>query len=406
MDLIALAVPFFLVAIACELLWGCLRATNTYRLNDSFSSLMLGILSQARKFVVLGVGGYVYAFIAAKTAFPQWSVDSAMTWVVAFVLYDFCYYWSHRCGHERQLLWAAHVVHHQSEEYNLSTALRQTSSGFLLSWIFYVPLFVLGIPAEVVVTVGAINLIYQFWVHTRHIPELGWFEWVFVTPSNHRVHHAQNSLYMDRNYGGVFIVWDRLFGTYQRELPDEPCIYGIRGAIKSWNPWTALTHIYVDMINDIRHTSSWLNRWRVLCARTGWQPADVAERWPRNKTDLSQFERYNPPSSGWLKWYGAVQIMGATALLTFGQVNPLSLFGYWLIWGLLVWTGVATAWWLEGRGTAFCLAVDAPRMAALLVVCTVGGLSNGWWMVGWAWFLTSAGLIALEMARVRAELHV
>jgi len=298
MDLIALAVPFFLAAIAFELIWGLLRGTNTYRLNDSFSSLMLGILSQARKFVVLGVGGTVYEFAANKTGLTQWTADSTITWVVAFVAYDLCYYWQHRLGHERQLLWAAHVAHHQSEEYNLSTALRQTSSGFLLGWVFYVPLFLLGIPAEVVVTVGALNLIYQFWVHTRHVPELGWFEWVFVTPSNHRVHHAQNSCYMDRNYGGVFIVWDRLFGTYQRELPEEPCIYGIRGAINSWNPLVALTHVYADMINDICHTGTWRDRVRVVFARTGWQPADVARVWPRKKNDLAVFEPpYDPPVS-------------------------------------------------------------------------------------------------------------
>ncbi len=296
-----------------------------------------------------------------------------MTWLAAFVAYDLCYYWQHRFGHERQFLWAAHVAHHQSEEYNLSTALRQTSSGFLLGWVFYVPLFLLGVPAKMVVTVGAINLIYQFWVHTRHIPELGWYEWVFVSPSNHRVHHAQNSCYMDRNYGGVFIVWDRLFGTYQRELPEESCVYGIRGPIHSWNPWTALTHVYVDMIMDIKRTRSWRNRLKVLVARTGWQPSDVAQKWPRAKNDLSCFERYDPPSSQWLRWYGAIQIVGATATLFFAQITSLPEQGYWWVWGLLMWTGVATAFWLEGRPRAFCFAVDVPRLMALVLVCVGGG---------------------------------
>jgi len=401
MDLIALAVPFFLAAIAFELIWGLLRGTNTYRLNDSFSSLMLGILSQARKFVVLGVGGTVYEFAANKTGLTQWTADSTITWVVAFVAYDLCYYWQHRLGHERQLLWAAHVAHHQSEEYNLSTALRQTSSGFLLGWVFYVPLFLLGIPAEVVVTVGALNLIYQFWVHTRHVPELGWFEWVFVTPSNHRVHHAQNSCYMDRNYGGVFIVWDRLFGTYQRELPEEPCVYGIRGAINSFNPWVALTHIYAEMFSDIRHTGTWRDRLRVVFARTGWQPADVARVWPRKKNDLAVFEPpYDPPVSQSRKWYGAVQIDGATLLLTFGQVNPLSTQGFWLVWLLLLWTGVATAFWLEGRVSAFCLVVDLPRIAVLGLVVLSVGLSTTWWLLGTVWCVMSVALILAEMSRL------
>lgn len=395
MDLIALAVPFFLAAIILELVWGYLCGFNTYRLNDSFSSLMLGILSQARKFVVLGLGGYVYEFAANKTALPQWSVDSAMTWLVAFVAYDLCYYWQHRLGHERQLLWAAHVAHHQSEEYNLSTALRQTSSGFLLGWVFYVPLFLLGVPAEMVVTVGALNLIYQFWVHTRHIPELGWFEWIFVSPSNHRVHHAQNSCYMDRNYGGVFIIWDRLFGTYQRELPEEPCRYGIRGAIHSWNPWTALTHIYADMINDIRRTNSWRDRLKVLVARTGWQPADVAEKWPRQKNNLSHFEYYDPPVNSWLKWYGALQIVGATVVLLLAQSASLSALQYGLVWALLLWSGVATAWWLEDQAPKLCWLIDIPRLLLLPLVAllTEGGWVWGITLTGWA--VLSASLLAL-----------
>ena len=139
MDLIRVAVPFFLLAIAAELLWGWWVGRNTYRLNDSFSSLMLGILSQAQKFLRLGVGGVVYAWIGSSVGLDYWRVDAWTTWFVAFVLYDLCYYWLHRISHERQLLWAAHVAHHQSEEYNLSTALRQTSTGFLFGWIFYIP---------------------------------------------------------------------------------------------------------------------------------------------------------------------------------------------------------------------------------------------------------------------------
>ena len=143
-------------------------------------------------------------------------------------------------------------------------------------------------------SVGAVNLIYQFWVHTRHVPELGWLEYVFITPSNHRVHHAQNDCYVDKNYGGVFIVWDRLFGTYQPELADTPCIYGIRGPLLSWSPLRALTHIYVDMLNDIRQAASWGERCQVLIAKTGWQPGSIPEAARRQKNDLSQFHVYDP----------------------------------------------------------------------------------------------------------------
>lgn len=366
MDLIAYAVPFFLLAIAGELAWGIHQGNNTYRMNDTFSSLMLGILSQARKFVLLGMGGAVYGLITDVTDSILWPTDHWLTWVIAFVLYDFFYYWLHRLGHERQILWAAHVAHHQSEDYNLGTALRQTSTGFLLSWVFYIPMYLVGIPAEVVITVGALNLIYQFWVHTQHVPELGWFEYVFVSPSNHRVHHAQNDQYMDKNYGGVFILWDRLFGTYQRELSNEPCVYGIRGAIKSWNPLIALTHIYQDMFLDMWRTGTWANRWRVLVARTGWQPADVVAQWPRAKADLSTFQRYDPPVSNAVKIYAGSQIVLATGLLAFGQFQSLTQSQYWVWWLLLVWTGVATAWWLEGRARWLCAAADGLRWLVLV----------------------------------------
>jgi len=401
MNLIAYAVPFFLLAIALELLWGILRQRNTYRLNDAFSSLMLGILSQARKFVALGIGGVIYDAIIKGTGQHQWDGDAWYTWVLAFFLYDLCYYWLHRFGHERQILWAAHVAHHQSEDYNFSTALRQTSTGFLLGWIFYLPMYLVGIPVEVVVTVGALNLIYQFWVHTQHVPELGWFELVFVSPSNHRVHHAQNDQYMDRNYGGVFILWDRLFGTYQRELPEEPCIYGIRGPIKSWNPVIALTHIYADMLRDMRATTSWINRWNVLWARTGWQPDDVAAIAPRTKSDLTAFERFDPQVSSLTKIYGGVQIAGATAMLTYGQLTKLTPTAYWIWLALLVWTGVATAWWLEGRTLTRSLTTDLPRLVLLAMFTITTVTAPVWLTLSWMWIGASVLLLGFNVAQSR-----
>jgi len=402
MDLIRLAVPFFLLAIGIELLWGWWKGRNTYRLNDSFSSLMLGILSQAQKFLRLGVGGLVYGWIGEYIGQDFWREDLLLTWIVAFVLYDLCYYWLHRLSHERQILWAAHVAHHQSEEYNLSTALRQTSTGFLLGWIFYVPMFLVGIPPEVMVTVGALNLIYQFWVHTRHIPELGWLEFVFVTPSNHRVHHAQNDQYVDRNYGGVFILWDRLFGTYQRELPDEPCIYGIRGPLKSWNPWHALTHIYRDMLNDMRRAATWIERWQVVVARTGWQPASIPAADRRQKNDLRQFRAYDPMvSAGW-RFYGALQIVGATLMLLWGQLESPDTVEAWSIFILLLWTGAATAFWLEGKVGSSIMLFDALRLFALAGFTVVSVADPLWLTLLTLWWVSSAFALAVMLISQRA----
>ena len=380
MDLVVYAVPFFVLAIVVELVYGLRKGRNTFRLNDSVSSLFLGVLSQARRFVTLGVGGYVYYLVTKYFSLPLLDASHWFTWVLAFVLYDFCYYWLHRMGHERTILWAAHVAHHQSEDYNLTTALRQTSTGFLLGWIFYIPMFLLGVPAEVVVTVGSLNLIYQFWVHTEHIAKLGWYEWLFVTPSNHRVHHAQNDIYLDRNYGGVFIIWDRLFGTFQEELDEEPVVFGIRGPLHSWNPVRALTHIYVDMARDSWRTARWGDKLRVWVARTGWRPEDVAKRSPREKNDLSHFHKYDPRVSTRVSLYAFFQLVAAVLLLNFMEGATL---GYWsgvALWALLLATTVVTALWLEGRDVGHMLQLERLRLACfgvLLGAAWQGGAGAG-----------------------------
>lgn len=375
MGIIELAVPFFILSMVVELAYGVAKGRNTYRLNDSVSSLFLGVLSQARRFVTLGVGGYVYHLITEYFSLPLMDPAHWFTWVLAMVLYDFCYYWLHRMGHERTILWAAHVAHHQSEDYNLSTALRQTSTGFLLGWIFYIPMFLVGIPAEVVVTAGALNLLYQYWVHTQHIPKLGWYEWIFVTPSNHRVHHAQNDRYMDRNYGGLFILWDRLFGTFQEELDEEPVVFGIRGAINSFNPAKALTHIYTDMAQDSLRTARWQDKLKVWVSRTGWRPADVAQKYPRDKTDLSHFERFDPAVPAIVSWYGFFQLLAVVGLLSAMQWSELSYWPGVSLWVLLLFTTVTTALWLEARGKEAVMKWEVMRLAYTACLVGVGFLA-------------------------------
>ncbi len=235
MNYVTYAVPFFVVAVLFEFLYGRFKHHNTYQLADTINSLQLGTLSRLRGVVQLGLVAITFdAWVADWTLFNL-DANSPAVWLFAFIAYDLCYYFSHRYGHEWRLLWASHVVHHSSEEFNFSTALRQTSTGWLNS-IFYLPLYFIGVPVELMISVGSLNLIYQFWVHTEHVRRVGWLEWILVTPSNHRVHHAKNPSYIDRNYGGVFIVWDRLFGTFQDEREDEPCVYGITNQLNSWNP--------------------------------------------------------------------------------------------------------------------------------------------------------------------------
>lgn len=345
------AVPVFLLLISVELLADRWRGLRTYRLADSLNSLSAGVLSTTSGLFTAAVGLFTYTCAWQQLALFELSADSLWVWLLAFVFYDFCYYWLHRMGHERSILWAAHSVHHQSEEYNLSTALRQTSTGFIFGWIFYLPMAIAGVPPLVFLTVGALNLLYQFWVHTRHIPKLGWFEWFFVSPSNHRVHHAQNPVYMDRNYGGVFILWDRLFGTFQEELDEEPVVFGVTTPLRSWNPLWANLQVYAALWQDARHAESWWDKLRIWFMRTGWRPADVAAKYPQSKPDLSQFRRFEVPLAWPRQIYALLQfvfyVLGGTGLLAVGNSLPapaLLLGCGWVAGGLYV-----IGMWLENR---------------------------------------------------------
>ena len=305
MNIILYAVPLFFLLIFIEILLEKSKGTHYYRTNDSINSLTAGVLSR-----MTGIVKQLFPFTIYVAVFEQLALfqitSSWWMWVTAFVFYDFCYYWKHRFSHEMNILWAAHVVHHSSEEYNLTTALRQSSSS-LFSWIFYLPMAVLGFDPITLITVGSLNLIYQFWVHTRHIPKLGWYEWVFVTPSNHRVHHAQNQVYIDCNYGGVFILWDRVFGSFQEELETEKPIYGIRKALKSWNPLWANVHVYVQLFKDCWHAQRWQDKLLIWFKRTGWRPADVEQNYPLGKVDLTQFRKFDIPLSLTNKFYSLLQ---------------------------------------------------------------------------------------------------
>ncbi|WP_095185183.1 sterol desaturase family protein [Pseudomonas sp. Irchel 3H9] len=326
MDFVPYAVPFFIALIVVELLADRWRGQRNYRVADAINSLSTGVLSTTTGLLTKGVGLLTYAFALKHLALIELPAQSVWTWVFAFVLYDFCYYWLHRMGHERNILWAAHSVHHQSEDYNLSTALRQTSTGFLLSWIFYLPLAVLGVPLVVFISVASLNLLYQFWVHTRHVSKLGWFEWFFVTPSNHRAHHAQNALYMDRNYGGVFILWDRLFGTFQEEDDNEPVVFGVTTPLASWNPLWANLQFYAQLWSDARRTESKWDKLRIWFMRTGWRPADVKAKYPLAKPDLSQFRKFDVPLDARQQVYIALQFAAyvgfGSYLMNFGEGLP------------------------------------------------------------------------------------
>ncbi len=272
--LLALA-PVFLAFIGWEFLYLRRRAgsdTARYSLADTLSNATLAFLHQVGELAAAALILSVYQF------FFDWRVfDLPYAWwslALAFVLQDFLYYWFHRCSHQVRWMWAAHVVHHSSERLNLSTAFRQSLMYPLAGmWVFWIPLAMVGFTPETIITVVLLNLAYQFFVHTQAVSRLGWLEWVLNTPSHHRVHHASNPRYIDRNYAGILIVWDRLFGTFTPEQPEDPCVYGITKPIRTHNPITLTFHEWRDMLADASAPGKhWRDRLNHLIRPPGWQP--------------------------------------------------------------------------------------------------------------------------------------
>jgi len=415
MDLIAIAVPFFLLALILELAIDWRRKTGLYRGNDAINSLSAGILSTTfgyfTRFLPLLVWGYVlrnFALVDMPLGWFDLSPRGIALWVIAALAWDFCYYWFHRMSHEISILWAAHAVHHQSEDYNLSTALRQTSTGFLFNWIFYVPLFLIGFPLEVLLTVNAVNLIYQFWVHTQVVRRMGPLDRILVTPSNHRVHHAQNERYIDKNYGGMLILWDRLFGTFEDEAPDEPVIFGVRKPLANWNPFWANLQVYDYLLFDARETRHWRDKIGVWLRRTGWRPADVEARFPRRNIDRDHFRKFDPVVPRAQRHYVMAQFLVgiglalAISMLYAEAGSSAVLLPCLVLWAQLYAVGLLN----EGRKNAVVvewirLLLVVPLAAVLMAVVGEAGPLPAWvwWLLGGYTMLSGLWLLRLQAGR-------
>ncbi|MDX2061987.1 MAG: sterol desaturase family protein [Bacteroidia bacterium] len=339
-NLIKLSIPIFLGLVGVELIALWVLRRPYIRLNDSIADLACGILSQLADIFTKGVQIFFFYLVwqhlrLQHLGLPELPLDhathgwvwAAVTWSVGFVLIDLAYYWYHRTAHEVNFFWAvSHIVHHQSEEYNLTVALRQSAFGGFVSWLFYLPIALLGFPWEVFATCYALNLIYQFWIHTRLIGRMPrWFEAVMNTPSHHRVHHGRNPKYIDKNYAGVFIVWDRLFGTYQPE-EDEPA-YGLTKPLRSWNPLWANLHAIWDLFTDAWRTRRWADKLRVFYMPPGYKPPDLGGPGPHGGVlappyvDRSTQTLFNPPVVLGVRAYVLLQFAAIVAV-------ALPLFGY------------------------------------------------------------------------------
>jgi alkylglycerol monooxygenase len=315
---IHLAIPVFFALIGIELLAARFLERDVYRLNDSINDLSCGILDQVLDVFVktFFFAGYLYIYGHHRL----WSVpgNAVWAWVACFLGVDCLYYFFHRWSHEANVGWAAHIVHHQSEEYNLTVALRQGALQGAFSWVFYLPLALLGFPPLMFLTLVSANTLYQFWIHTRLVGKLGPLEWVLNTPSHHRVHHGRNPKYIDKNHAGSLIVWDRMFGTFAAE-EDEP-VYGITTPLKSWNPVWAQVHYWVELGRKARRTGRWRDRFLLFWKPPGWHPADLGGFAAAPEVDRATCLKYDPPASRGLRRYvfaHFVLVNAATTALLF-----------------------------------------------------------------------------------------
>ncbi|MFK7946163.1 MAG: sterol desaturase family protein [Saprospiraceae bacterium] len=275
-----IAILFFVVLIIIEYGFSILLKKRVYEPMDTISGLSSGLTNNIKSIFKLTVVVVSYTWMIENWSLFQLS-ETALTYFLAFILIDFASYWSHRWNHEFNLLWNRHIIHHSSEEFNLSAALRQPISGvFAIYFFLYIPMALIGIPSKVIAIIAPLHLFAQFWYHTRLINKMGFLEHIIVTPSHHRVHHAINPEYLDKNYAAIFIFWDKWFGTFQEELADKPPVYGVTKAVETWNPVIInVLHLW-QLIKDAWRTKSWKDKFRIWLMPTGWRPADVNEKYP------------------------------------------------------------------------------------------------------------------------------
>jgi len=340
------ATPFFLGLVLFEIVYGHFVKNQKHTIMDTVSSLSSGLTNVVKDSLGLVVILVSYPFLLEHLALTEIKA-TWLVWGVAFVVLDFAGYWNHRLSHHINFFWNQHVIHHSSEEFNLACALRQPISNLLGYFeLLLIPAALLGVPHKVIAILAPIHLFAQFWYHTQYIGKMGWLEYVIVTPSQHRVHHAINPEYIDKNLGQIFCIWDRMFGTFQEELDEVPPQYGVLKPAQTWNPIIInFQHIW-RLIQDAWRTKSYWDKLRIWFMPTGWRPSDVKEKYPvRIIEDVYNFKKYKPESSKMLKGYSIFQLVVTTSMMLFMFYNyaeigarGLLLFGASVFFGVYGYT--------------------------------------------------------------------
>jgi sterol desaturase/sphingolipid hydroxylase (fatty acid hydroxylase superfamily) len=382
--------------IGIELLVEQFTHQHLYRLPDAIANISCGITSQLSGLFLKIFGIGIYQFLFENFAFVTLDHTTWWYWPGLILLVDFAYYWAHRMSHEINLFWGGHVVHHQSEEYNLSVALRQSSLQIVWTFAFNLPIALLGFRTLDFVLIAAINTLYQFWIHTETIKKLpAWIEQVFNTPSHHRVHHGRNPKYIDKNHAGSLIIWDRLFGTFQAE--EEKPTYGITKPINSWNAvWANMSH-YSEMARDMKRMPLLADKVRFLFKKPGWLPSYLGGYRPAPEVDPATFKKYDTPSPLSLNLYVLFQYilcLAGTALFLF-NAGEFSLaekaFFTFLISFVVVNSGVLFEHRRWVKWAEWIRIISYPLLLSVLTAyfhwsVSLHGLSLVYFVISTAWF--------------------
>jgi sterol desaturase/sphingolipid hydroxylase (fatty acid hydroxylase superfamily) len=361
---VAFAIPFFFLAIALEVLLSGRKRAERYRFGDSIASLSCGVGQQilAPFFKTATLALYVLLYDRARVY--TFAPSSVLAWVVLLFGVDCGYYWFHRASHRINVIWAGHIVHHQSEEYNLSVALRQSWFVKLAESFFYLPLALAGFSPEMFLAMSTLNTLYQFWIHTRAVGKLGPLEWIFNTPSHHRVHHGINPKYIDKNYAGIFIIWDRLFGTFQEE--EEEPVYGIVKPLASYNPVWANVHYFVEIARLSKRCPRLFDRVRAWWMPPDWRPRELGGNVVIPDASRATQSKYDPRASRGVEIYVAINfLVVAAATATFLWFQAEMPFA-WIAAIAAVFVATLVSWGALLERKRWALPLEAVRVAAAI----------------------------------------
>ncbi|PCJ92694.1 MAG: sterol desaturase [Flavobacteriaceae bacterium] len=392
--------PFFLLLLLGEIAYGYFVKNQTHNVMDTVSGVSSGLTNIIKDSLGLVLVLISYPFLLEYIALME--IEATwVVWVIGFVAIDFASYWNHRLSHHVNYFWNTHMIHHSSEEYNLGCALRQPISNLLGFYaLFLIPAALLGVPGSVIAIIAPVHLFAQFWYHTKHIGKLGWFEYVFVTPSQHRVHHAINPEYIDKNLSAILCIWDRWFGTFQEELDENPPQFGVLKPVHTWNPVLINFQHLWRLIQDAWRTKSFKDKLRIWFMPTGWRPEDVKEKYPIEIIEnVYHFDKYKATASVAFQWYAIFQLLASFSLImfmfyNFGKIGPNGL----LLYSGFVFVGVYGYTTLMDRAK-YAVWIEVFRGFAALVFITYTGdwfglniyLSWGSYLIGLYYIITILG---------------